>query len=99
MARHTFVVAIVGVAVSGLRLERCARSSARFVVVLSVLAGCMTVSSASAQPAPNTVVLQPAPDIAGVIKGGTLPKSSSRPASSRRSHLASGHRAGLLCVS
>ncbi|OFW00658.1 MAG: hypothetical protein A3I61_12465 [Acidobacteria bacterium RIFCSPLOWO2_02_FULL_68_18] len=33
-----------------------------------------TAASAAAQPAPNTVVLQPAPDIAGVIKGGTLPE-------------------------
>lgn len=29
--------------------------------------------SAAAQNAPNTVILQPAPDIPGVIKGGTLP--------------------------
>ena len=48
------------------------------VIVLAVLAGCMGVSSASAQPAPNTVVLTPAPDIAGVIKGGTRPEVVAR---------------------
>ncbi len=42
--------------------------------VLAVLAGGLAVSSASAQNVPNTVVLQPAPDIAGVIKGGTVPE-------------------------
>ena len=45
---------------------------------LAVLAGCMGVSSAFAQPAPNTVVLLPAPDIAGVIKGGTKPEIVAR---------------------
>src|SRR5882672_4626093 len=44
------------------------------LIVLAVLAGCMGVASASAQTAPNTVVLLPAPDIAGVIKGGTRPE-------------------------
>jgi gluconolactonase len=44
------------------------------LIVLAVLAGCIGVSSASAQTAPNTVVLLPAPDIAGVIKGGTRPE-------------------------
>jgi len=43
-------------------------------MVLFVLAGCIAVSSASAQTPANPVVLQPAPDIAGVIKGGTLPE-------------------------
>ena len=73
MARYRFVVAIVGGG-EGLRLESCARSSSCVVIVFSVLAGCMAVSSASAQTPANTVVLQPAPDIAGVIKGGTLPE-------------------------
>lgn len=49
------------------------RPVSRFAIILSVLAGCMT-SPASAQTPVNQVVLQPAPDIAGVIKGGTLPE-------------------------
>jgi len=48
------------------------------LIALAVLAACMGVSSASAQPAPNTVVLLPAPDIAGVIKGGTKPEIVAR---------------------
>jgi len=48
------------------------------LIALAVLATCMGVSSASAQPAPNTVVLLPAPDIAGVIKGGTKPEIVAR---------------------
>lgn len=44
-------------------------------IVIAVLAGGMAGSSAaSAQTAPNTVVLQPAPEIAGVIEGGTIPE-------------------------
>ncbi|MBI3047884.1 MAG: SMP-30/gluconolactonase/LRE family protein [Acidobacteria bacterium] len=44
-------------------------------IVVAAVVGCMSVSStASAQQAPNTVVLQPAPDIPGVIKGGTIPE-------------------------
>ena len=42
--------------------------------LIMVLPGYLGVSSASAQTAPNTVVLQPAPDIVGVIKGGTRPE-------------------------
>jgi gluconolactonase len=38
-----------------------------------LLAPCIGASSVAAQPAPNTVVLQPAPEIGGVIKGGTVP--------------------------
>lgn len=34
----------------------------------------MTLRPASAQPAPNAVSLQPAPDIPGVIRGGTTPE-------------------------
>ncbi|MSO84025.1 MAG: SMP-30/gluconolactonase/LRE family protein [Acidobacteria bacterium] len=63
---------------TALRQERRAASSTRFVVVLAALAGCMGVSSAAAQTAPNTVVLEPAPDIAGVIKGGTRPEIVAR---------------------
>ena len=32
------------------------------------------VSSVRAQSAPDTVVLRPAPDIPGIIQGGTLPE-------------------------
>lgn len=39
-----------------------------------IAAGGAVVPPASTQQAPNTVVLQPAPDISGVIKGGTLPE-------------------------
>ena len=49
-------------------------SSTSSYVVLSVLAGYIGVPSTSAQTPPNTVELQPAPDIAGVIKGGTRPE-------------------------
>ena len=38
------------------------------------VAGWLGVSFLSAQTPPNTVVLQPAPDIPGVITGGTLPE-------------------------
>ena len=40
-------------------------------VALSIGLG---LSSASAQTPPNTVALQPSPDIPGVIKGGTMPE-------------------------
>ena len=44
----------------------------RLIPVLAVLAGCAGIAApAWAQPAPGTVVLDPAPDIAGVISGGT----------------------------
>ena len=39
-----------------------------------VLVTCLGASPTSAQTAPGTVVLDPAPDIAGVIKGGTRPE-------------------------
>jgi len=39
-----------------------------------VLVWCLGTSPTSAQIAPGTVVLDPAPDIAGVIKGGTHPE-------------------------
>jgi hypothetical protein len=38
------------------------------------LAAGLGVFSAFAQTPPNTVALQPAPDIPGVIKGGTIPE-------------------------
>src|ERR1700761_6657504 len=38
------------------------------------LAAGLCVSSVSAQTPPNTAQLQPAPDIPGVIKGGTMPE-------------------------
>ena len=74
MARHEMAGAIMVGRGKGSRLERRAGSSACFVIVLSVLAGSPAVAAASAQTPANTVVLQPAPDIAGVIKGGTLPE-------------------------
>jgi len=43
-------------------------------MVLVICASAVLVSSALAQPAPNTVLLQPAPHIAGVIEGGTIPE-------------------------
>lgn len=47
----------------------------RLIPVLAVLAGCAGIAApAWAQPAPGTVVLDPAPDIAGVIRGGTRPE-------------------------
>lgn len=43
-------------------------------IVAAALAGSMPAwAGASAQTAPNPVVLQPAPDIAGVIRAGTVP--------------------------
>lgn len=45
-----------------------------FVVANMILAGCLAAAPAPAQAPVNQVVLQPAPDIAGVIKGGTLPE-------------------------
>ena len=39
-----------------------------------VLAAGLGVSSVLAQTPPNTVQLQPAPDIPGVIAGGTMPQ-------------------------
>jgi sugar lactone lactonase YvrE len=39
-----------------------------------VCAACIAVASSFAQPAPGTVALQPAPAIAGVIAGGTIPE-------------------------
>ena len=52
-------------------MER-ARSLA-IVIAIAALAG-VVPSPAPAQRAPNTVVLEPAPDIPGVITGGTLPE-------------------------
>lgn len=43
-------------------------------IVIALLAGGMAVPPAAAQPAPGTVVLQPAPSIAGVITGRTVPE-------------------------
>ena len=45
-----------------------------FYTCAVVLVTCLGVSPTSAQTAPGTVVLDPAPDIAGVIKGGTRPE-------------------------
>jgi gluconolactonase len=45
-----------------------------FVKLTLALATALSVSSAFAQTPPNTVQLQPAPDIPGVIKGGTMPE-------------------------
>jgi len=53
-------------------MER-ARSLA-IVIVVAALAGFVVPSPAPAQRTPNTVVLEPAPDIPGVITGGTLPE-------------------------
>ena len=39
-----------------------------------VLAAGLGMASAFAQTPPNTAQLQPAPDIPGVIKGGTMPE-------------------------
>jgi gluconolactonase len=44
------------------------------LLLLAGLGLCMDVASASAQNVPNTVVLLPSPDIAGVINGGTRPE-------------------------
>ena len=44
------------------------------VTLTLALAAGLTVSSAFAQSPPNTAQLQPAPDIAGVIAGGTMPQ-------------------------
>ncbi|MBI2189588.1 MAG: SMP-30/gluconolactonase/LRE family protein [Acidobacteria bacterium] len=43
-------------------------------VFVAALVSCPAAPYATAQPAPNTVVLEPAPDIPGVIKGGTVPE-------------------------
>src|SRR5258708_723048 len=45
-----------------------------FVTLTLALAAGLGVSSAAAQTPPNTVQLQPAPNIPGVIKGGTMPE-------------------------
>jgi len=44
------------------------------VTLTLALAAGLSVSSATAQTPPNTVQLQPSPDIPGVIKGGTMPE-------------------------
>src|SRR5207244_9778915 len=44
------------------------------VMFTLVLAAGLSVSPAVAQTPPNTTQLQPAPDIPGVIKGGTMPE-------------------------
>ena len=44
------------------------------VMLILVLAAGLGVSPVIAQTPPNTVQLQPAPDIPGVIKGGTMPE-------------------------
>ena len=44
------------------------------VTLTLALAAGLGVSSVLAQTPPNTVQLQPAPDIPGVIKGGTMPE-------------------------
>jgi len=46
----------------------------RAVVILAVVIECAGVRFASAQPRPGTVVLEPAPEIAGVISAGTRPE-------------------------
>jgi sugar lactone lactonase YvrE len=66
------------IVVSALRHERRVTSFARLVIAFAVPVACIGVSSAFAQTAPNTVVLLPAPDIAGVIKGGTRPEIVAR---------------------
>jgi hypothetical protein len=38
------------------------------------LAAALSMSSVFSQTPPNTTQLQPAPDISGVIKGGTMPE-------------------------
>jgi len=43
-------------------------------VILAVVVECAGVRFASAQPRPGTVVLEPAPEIAGVISAGTRPE-------------------------
>src|SRR5256885_874721 len=43
-------------------------------LTLVLAAGLSVSSSAVAQTPPNTVQLQPSPDIPGVIKGGTMPE-------------------------
>ena len=50
----------------------------RTLFLLAGLIWCADASSASAQNVPNTVVLLPAPDIAGVIRGGTRPEIVAR---------------------
>ncbi len=45
-----------------------------FVTLTLALAAGLGVSSAIAQSPPNTVALQPSPDIPGVIAGGTMPE-------------------------
>lgn len=47
---------------------------ATVIVIAALACGISGSPIASAQTASNTVVLQPAPDIAGVIKGGTVPE-------------------------
>ena len=44
------------------------------VTLTLALAAALSASSAFAQSPPNTAQLQPAPDIAGVIAGGTMPE-------------------------
>ena len=45
-----------------------------FATLSLALAAGLSVSSSLAQTPPNTVALQPAPDIPGVVKGGTMPE-------------------------
>jgi gluconolactonase len=44
------------------------------VTLTLALTACLGVSPAAAQSPPNTVAFQPAPDIPGVIAGGTMPE-------------------------
>src|SRR5262245_17563647 len=46
-----------------------------FMTLTLALAAALGISSAAAQSPPNTVQLQPAPDIPGVIAGGTMPEA------------------------
>jgi hypothetical protein len=48
--------------------------SASRTLLAAVLVWCVSAALASAQTAPGAVVLDPAPDIAGVIKGATRPQ-------------------------
>jgi hypothetical protein len=68
----------------------------RTLVTLTLaLAAGLSVSSSVAQSPPNTVALQPSPDIPGVIAGGTMPEvvvkgltsSDDLMAAERRPHL------------
>jgi gluconolactonase len=54
--------------------QRCMTTWVVCKMAAFILATVLSVSLAAAQTPPNTVVLRPAPNIPGVIKGGTLPE-------------------------